>query len=106
MWTLVLAVTILSAAPDVEAQAMDGVKTSGQLVELTADLVTIETTAGLVKLEVGKLSYVKPRVAPPAVKATSIGRIQLVDRSVLAISAFTAHGGQAKVTLAGGYQLE
>lgn len=99
-----LAIALSAAAADVTVRPLAGEPLEGQLVELTADEVTVQTRSGPQKLAASDVMVVEfqanPSVAKPPIW------VDLLDGSKLHAESFTAAGGKASVQLAGGARLD
>jgi hypothetical protein len=80
---------------------LDGGSIRGQLVELDADHVALETATGRVSVAADKLVALKAET-PAQLKEKAAGSAELTDRSSLAFTDYSTKGGVAHLTLAGG----
>jgi hypothetical protein len=104
MGTLLLAILLTAAGPEMQVQPLEGPAVAGTLVELSAERVTIETPGGRVSLETSKLMGISPKQKPEEKKADAL--IELVDGSTLVAREYAALDRKARVTLADDEVLE
>lgn len=107
MWAFVLAGVLagsLLSSIEFSAHTSDGQVTVGSLVELAADRVVVQTSAGNKSLPTISVTAITARAASTAVKSTEKPHvwIELVDGSVLRGSNYRVSKGKARFDLAGG----
>lgn len=102
MLTLVV-LAALGASPEFSAQTSGGRQVVGQLVELSANHLVLETAEGRRDLQ-GDVTELHREHAAKA--PTAALRVDLWDGSSLAADEFTADGKQASLTLADGAKLK
>lgn len=107
MNTLIIALSLLTAGPDVELRTVDGRTLSGSLAELSVEKVAMETAEGPAAFDAEKLLALSLREKPaaPAAAATSAW-IEMIDGSVLLAKSYATKNGAASVALADGSAVE
>lgn len=98
------AIALLAAPPAVAVRPLEGEALHGQLTELSATSVKLQTTAGVKEAPTGQIMWLELTPRPVAEKPTVW--LELLDGSKLAASAYTAESGKSHVTLVTGQQVE
>jgi hypothetical protein len=106
MGTLLLAAALLTGAAEFEVQTLDGQSAKGQLVELDAEQLVLQTAQGRSTFALRTLAAANRQAAPAADERKSTLWVELVDQSGLAATAYTVSGGKAEVTLTTGKRIE
>jgi hypothetical protein len=106
MW-IVLATSLLLAAPEDRITTLAGEELSGQLVAITADHVTVNFAGAEKRFASGDLLSLQP-IAPTKVenKAQPLVWIELIDGSQLLAASYTVAAGNARASLVGGESVE
>jgi len=99
MWQIIFCLFLTGASPTFEVQTLDDRVISGTLAELTADGLTVETTAGKVFLETEKLLNVSLKQKPSAPVPPPGAWIELTDGSTIVARQYTVRGNRAAITL-------
>ncbi|MGD0517241.1 MAG: NPCBM/NEW2 domain-containing protein [Thermoguttaceae bacterium] len=99
MWQILFCLFMTGASPTFEVQTLDDRIVSGTLAELTADGLTVETTAGKVFLETEKLLNVSLKQKPAASIPPPGAWIELTDGSTIVARQYTVRGDRAAITL-------
>src|SRR4051794_39007153 len=107
MWAFVLAGMLagsLLSGVEFSAHTSDGQTIVGSLVELAADRVVVQTSAGNKTLLTTSITSITARATAGAVKSTEKPHlwIELADGSVLRGSNYRVTKGKARFDLAGG----
>lgn len=103
---VLLATLLLSAGPAVEVRTLDGRTVAGELTALDAAALTLTTFEGEAKLPVESLLTLSPKDPPKSPEEPPAVRVELVDGSSLAAAEYAVKGGEAKVKLADGLDVE
>ncbi len=106
MWNLLLAASLLTAVVEFEVHSLDGQSATGQVVELNAEQLVLQTAQGRSVFGIATLAGVTRQAAPAADERKSSLWIELVDQSGLAATAYTVSGGKSQVTLTTGALVE
>lgn len=106
IWNVLLSVALLGAAAEFEAQSLDGRSSVGQIAELDARQLVLETSGGSATFPLGSLAALSRRAPQPAEVRKASLSIELVDHSGLAATDYTVRGPTAQVTLTTGAVLE
>lgn len=106
VYTLLLAVTLTAAAPQVDVQTLDGRTLTGSLAELDAKRLTLETSDGRVSLAAGELLDVTFQGLPAGANLTPQVWVELEDGSSLTGVEFVVRGGMAQIKLCDGSAVE
>jgi len=106
MLSLLLLSALTAAPPPFDVQVLGGDPVVGPIVQLDADRVTVQTAGGPVSVETERVTTLSSTAArglsdvPPGVW------VELVDGSRLAGAEYSAHEGQARITVPGGKVIE
>lgn len=101
MWTLLLAVVVGAAPPEVEVQTLSGETLRGSIVKLDDQAVTIQAAGGPVSLEIDKLMALAPKDRPKTDSKPSVW-VELVDGSQLVGRKYTVKDGRARLATSDG----
>lgn len=100
MWNLLLLTSLLVVAPaDVTVESLDGNKTTGMLVGMANEQLTVETADGPVDIPFKQLLTLQPVVAPAPLAADTTVWIELVDGSRLEATSVSIKEGVLTATL-------
>lgn len=105
IWNVLFGAALLGAA-EFEATTLDGRLATGQLVELSAQQVVLETPDGRSIFDLGSLAALARKGADAPAVPKALLWVELVDESGLASLEYTVTDGTAHVTLTGGAKLE
>ena len=109
MW-LLIATSLLAAAPEIQVQTLAGQTTAGSLVELNDERLVVQAADGPRTFATKQLLAVtSPGRAPqaqPVAAAKPLVWVELIDQSQLAAVEYTVAGGRAKIALATGPVVE
>lgn len=97
MLHLLTAAALVAEPARYEVRALDGQSAAGQLRELNAEELVLETDTGRMTLPVGKLAAVARQPAAPTSTAKVDLWVELVDGTSLAAAEYTVSGGKASV---------
>ena len=103
---LMLAAGRLAAAAPVTVETQDGKQLTGELVGLDGQGLVIETAAGREKLPPASVMSIKPGTAGAWPRRKATCRVELVDGSLLAATAYHSKGGTARIEPVGSAELE
>jgi hypothetical protein len=106
MLSVVIASLVLAASPEFQARAVDGKQAAGQLLEVTASALTLESPAGKATLPFAALQSVSGNPAQPAVKVKPTVIVRLVDGSQLEGTSFEVAKGEATLKPLSGPELK
>jgi hypothetical protein len=101
MLSALLLSAALAAEPQFDLRTTDGQVLAGTLVELSAQEVALETSAGRVAVGFEHLARLVPQQRPPAAEPAASVWVELVDGSLLPANSFSVTKGQARLELAG-----
>jgi hypothetical protein len=106
MWNLWLAASLLSGAAEFEVRTLDGQSATGQVVELNAEQLVLQTAQGRSIFAIPTLGAATRQAPPAADERKSNLWIELVDQSGLSATSYTARAAKAQVTLTTGARIE
>ena len=106
MWNLWLAASLLSGAAEFEVRTLDGQSATGQVVELNAEQLVLQTAQGRSIFALPTLGGATRQAAPAADERKSNLWVELVDQSGLSATSYTVRAAKAQVTLTTGARIE
>lgn len=106
MFSVVMASLVLAASPEFQARSVDGKQSAGQLVEVTASALTLDSPAGKVTLPFAALQAVSGNPPQAAVKVKPTVVVRLVDGSQLDGTSFEVAKGEATLKPISGPELK
>jgi len=106
MWNLLLAASLLTGAAEFEVQTLDGQTATGQLVELGAEQLVLETAQGRSIFALSTVGAATRQAAPAVDERKSNLWIELVDQSALSATSYSVRAAKAQVTLTTGARIE
>jgi len=103
MWNfLALASLLLLAPAEVTIESLDGSRTTGQLISLSGDILTVESSEGPVEIPFQQLLTVQPITPPDPLPAEASSWIELLDGSLLEATAVEIKEGTLEATIRSG----
>ena len=103
MWnSLALASLLLLAPAEVTIESLDGSRTTGQLISLSGDILTVESSDGPVEIPFQQLLTVQPITPPDPLPAEASSWIELLDGSLLEATAVEIKEGTLEATIRSG----
>ena len=103
MWNfLALASLLLLAPAEVTIESLDGSRTTGQLISLSGDILTVESSDGPVEIPFQQLLTVQPITPPDPLPAEASSWIELLDGSLLEATAVEIKEGTLEATIRSG----
>lgn len=103
---LLLAFMLTAATPPFEVQTLDGRTIVGQLTEISADRMTVDSEAGPVTLEADQVMMIAPREKPSQDQSDTGWTVALVDGSTILAQQYTVNRSRATIVMADGETLE
>jgi hypothetical protein len=103
---VLLLAALLTAAIPFEAQTLDGKRIDGDLTELTANRVSLQTAQGPVAIDLENLIALSPKQRRSAATNPNEVLVQLADGSCIHAKQFTCKESRVQVTLLNGQSLE
>jgi hypothetical protein len=98
MNAILLAILLTAAAPEIEVLPLQGPSVTGNLIELTSEVVAIESAGQRVSFETGKLMAIAPKQKPAAAPPGPLA-LELVDGSTFTAQEFIVRDRKAQVNL-------
>lgn len=103
MWnSLALASLLLLAPAEVTIESLDGSRTTGQLISLSGDILTVESSDGPIEIPFQQLLTVQPTAPPDPLPAEASSWIELLDGSLLEATAVEIKEGTLVATIRSG----
>jgi NPCBM/NEW2 domain len=97
MVELLITAALAAGAAPFEVHTLDGQSAAGQIAELNAEQLVLETDAGRSTFALSKLAVLARQPAPPISAAEATLSIELVDGTTLPATQFSVTKGTAKV---------
>tara|TARA_B100000809_G_scaffold142555_1_gene140035 strand:- start:3181 stop:4377 length:1197 start_codon:yes stop_codon:yes gene_type:complete len=103
MWNFLALTSLLLLAPaEVTIESLDGSRTTGQLISLSGDMLTVESSEGPVEIPFQQLLTVQPITPPDPLPAEASSWIELLDGSLLEATAVEIKEGTLEATIRSG----